>query len=251
MYPPLFVLLLLGQSSGWLLLLYVLVAHVQQKGQIRWWHGFLIVPAVFKPHIALPAVLYLLYQGRKQYRFLFTAAFSLAVALLPAFLIMPNWLAAWLPNGRGFEPNSLASLARVPIRLFEIHFAASTAEQALVWGICGLSAAFFYVLLRWRRGTLAVYDWLLLFCLCLPLINDYDLVILLPFIARRPRLLLIASLAGIPVWLYVVFSGYALGNLGLYNGSLLISWTLLIVRIVQVDDAALQRVAPPLLGFNR
>jgi hypothetical protein len=244
-YPPLFLLLLLGQSTAWLLPLYILAAHYAAGRQVRWWHGLFFGVAIFKPHVALPAVLYLLYRWRRHYGALIAGVISSVAVVLPAFLIMPDWIQHWLPNGRGFEPANLATIARVPVQLFDIPFAPSAGQQALVWGFALLAGAIAFWLIR-RRQPLTVYDGILLYAFALPLLNDYDLIILLPFIAQQPRRLLLAAVAGIPVWLYALMSGYQLGNLGLYNMSVLITLVLLAERILQ--PARTQRVQNPLLS---
>lgn len=244
-YPPLFILLLLGQSSGLLLPLYIVAAWTMRGYKPRWWHGLTFIAAVFKPHIAFPAVVYLLYRWRRQPAIFFTGCAALASITIPAFIIMPDWVLAWLPNGRGFEPVNLAAIARIPVRMFDIGFAPTAWAQMAVWAFCGIIAVILLMLLRWRHKNMTFYDMLLVFCFCIPLLNDYDLIIILPFIAPNRRRLLLALTAGIIAWMYAVMSGAVLGNLGYYNMSVLITLVLLVDRMLHHPNPEPAPAVPP------
>lgn len=208
-YPPLGVLLLIGQSS-WLLMPPFIVAACQQgQSRIPWWQGALVALGVFKPHVAAPIWIWLAWRWWRQRQWPALAAWVAGVIglVLPSFILRPNWLFEWLPNGRGFEPVNLASIAQVPVILGGLAYAPGTSGLLGVVSFCLLIGLIVYGLLRWRRGTLALYDWVLLFFFVSPFVNDYDLVVLLPFIARSRRLLLLALTAGILVWLFAMLSG--------------------------------------------
>ena len=229
-YPPLFVLLL-GQSTGWLIPLYFLAA---SKRAPRWWHGVFLGAALFKPHIAILAVVILLWRWRKTPSALFVGAVTCLGLLIPAFLQFPGWLGVWLKNGRGFEPVNLASVARIPVRGLNLQFVTTPGMLVLVWGFA-IGVALFVAWLLWqRRGRLTVYDLVLIFCFTLPLINDYDLVILLPFLVQRPKRMLIALAAGLPAWLYAMMTTQPTMPLGFYNLSVLITLALIAERVLDL-----------------
>lgn len=247
-YPPLFLLILLGQSTTWVMLMLVLIAHYEQGGKVRAWHGIAVASFFFKPHLAALGLLYLLWRWRKSPATL-AVALGMALALLiPAFAYLPSWVGEWLAQGRrGFEIGSMVSVAGWWVRMFNLPFAPSASVQLLVWGISAGVAVGLLGLAYWRRGKLEFYDWLLVLCLTLPLIHDYDLVILLPFIALRPRLLLVALVCGALAWLFAMFSRQPDG-LGMFSACWTMSFMLYAVRLLKVQDADLMCLRPARLG---
>jgi hypothetical protein len=205
-YPPLFILILLGQSSWLLLPAFMLAAGDKKRQSSPWWHGLALALCVFKPHIALPVVVYLLYRWWKQHSPAFYVAIVGMIAVcIPAFLIRPTWLAEWLPSGRGFEPVNLASIAFVPVQLAGLGFAPGTGGQVIVYSFCALVGVGLFVLLR-RQGHLTLYDWVLLFFFVNPFLNDYDLIVLLPFITQNRRRLLVALVGGVVSWVFALMT---------------------------------------------
>lgn len=242
-FPPLIILLILGQSTWLIIPIYALIVYVvEQDKPLKWWHGFLLVGMVFKPHIAGFGVAWLIYRGYRQARFWLVACLTWIVLLIPGLLLRPTWIIEWLPSGRGFEPVSLGSIAIIPVRLLGLDVSRvlgmdpGAGNQAIVWGFCVVTALILLMLLVKRRGTLTVYDWVLVFCFANPLLNDYDLVILLPFIALFPRRLLLALVAGIAVWVYVLMTGQVQGTLGQFNAVLLIPTVLLFDRFYKIHN---------------
>jgi len=240
-FPPFAILIILGQSTWLILPIYALVVFVVEQGKpLKWWHGFLLIGMVFKPHIAGLGVVWLLYKGYRYIGFWVTAVLTWVLIFIPGFIMRPTWLIEWLPSGRGFEPVSLGSIAIVPVRILGLDVSRvvgmdpGAMNQLLVWGFCGLTAVLLLVLLYWRRKTLTIYDWMLVFCFANPLLNDYDLVIILPFIAMFPRRLLLALVASLAVWVYVLMTGYTEGTLGQYNAVLLITTVLLFDRLYKI-----------------
>lgn len=243
--PALFILFLLGQSTWILLPLYMLGVHYSEGGRVRAWHGWLLGLAVLKPHIALPAALYLLWHWRRQRWALVWAVVSVTIITLPSFFIMPNWPIQWLSNTRGFEPINLASIAFLPRNGLGLSAIPSTSEQVLVWLFCIAIALVLYRLLLWRRKQVIWYDLVLIYFLTLPLINDYDLVVLLPFIGDRPRRLLLSNTAGILAWIIVAFTFVNLDK-ARWSMSFFITFILLVVRFARLDEAHWAAKAPPI-----
>lgn len=215
-YPPLFILILLGQSSWLLLPAFYLAARDEVRLRrtpddshlpAPWWHGLALAPAVFKPHIAFLAVIYLLYRWWRQRSPAFYAGIAAMLLIsLPAFIIRPLWPLEWLPSGRGFEPVNLASIAFVPVQALALGFAPGPVGQGIVYAFCLGVAAVLYGLLRWRRGRLTLYDAMLIFFFVNPFLNDYDLIVLLPFIVQSRRRLLIALVGGVLSWTFAMFT---------------------------------------------
>lgn len=238
-YPPFVILLILGQSTWLLFPIYGLVAY-RVNHPPKWWYGIFLFGAVFKPHIALMGVAWLVYRWYRYRNFWLTAVATWVILLLPGFLMRPTWLFEWLPSGRGFEPISLGSIAIVPVRLLGIDvnrvigMDPGAGNQAMIWLFCGLFALFLLFSLYKRRGRLEFYDWLLVFCFANPLLNDYDLIIILPLIALFPRRLLLALTSGILVWVYVMITAHAMGTGGQYNAVLLITTVLLFDRFYRL-----------------
>ncbi len=233
-YAPLGILLLIGQSSWLMLPLFILASRQKDDRCVPWWYGLALGLCVLKPQVGLFAALWLLYRWRRQRPVLIAGAAAMAALIAPGFLIFPGWLLEWLPNGRGFEPINLASIAFVPVQLGQLGFAPGAGGLALVWGFCLLAGAGVYVLLKQRREKLGFYDWSLLFVFVSPVLNDYDLVVLLPFIASRPRRLLLALVAGIVSWLFAMMTKR-------WSMSFMITLVLLVQRLWQVrreEDAA-------------
>ncbi len=227
-YPPLFILLLLGQSSWLTMLLFIMAARHTKERPVRWWHGLIFGVSVFKPHIAFPAFVYLVYRWRNHRRTLVVGALTMLAVVLPSFVIRPGWISEWLPSGRGFEPVNLASIAYIPVRLGRIPFAPDSTVQALVWLFCLAVGIVVYILLKRQRSKLEIYDWMLLFFFVNPALNDYDLVVLLPFIANHPRRLLLAVTAGIVTWVYAMMTLQ-------WNMSFMVMLVLLFARVWHVD----------------
>lgn len=243
--PALFILFLLGQSTWLLLPLYILGVRYSEGARVRAWHGVLLGLAVLKPHIALPAALYLLWHWRRHRWALVWAVVSVLVITLPSFLIMPDWPIKWLSNTRGFEPINLASIAFLPRNGLDLPPIPSTGTQMLVWLFCGAIAYALYRLLLWRRGRVTWYDLVLIYFLTLPLTNDYDLVVLLPFIGDRPRRLLLSNTAGILAWIIVAFTFVNLDK-ARWSMSFFITFILLVARFARLDEARWAAKAPPI-----
>ncbi len=237
-YPPLGVLLLIGQSSWLIIPAYIIGARDHMDRRVPWWYGLVMALGVFKPHVALPvwACLAWRWWRRREWAALIAWATGVIVLMLPAFLLRPGWLLEWLPNGRGFEPVNLASVALIPVQLAGMGFAPGPEALAVVWGFCLLVGVAGYTLLRRRRGRLTLYDWALLFFFVSPVLNDYDLVVLLPFVAQRRRRLLLALTAGIVTWLFAMMSG-AVSAHARWSMSLLVTLALLALRLWRVDAA--------------
>ncbi|MBN2469203.1 MAG: hypothetical protein JXN59_00660, partial [Anaerolineae bacterium] len=237
-YPPLGVLLLIGQSSWLVLPSFIIAARDCAKRRVPAWYGILLAPGIFKPHVALPVWIWLAWQWwrRGERRALAAWALSAAVLTLPAFVMRPGWLMEWMPNGRGFEPVNLASIALVPVQLGEMGFAPGTQGLVVVFVFCLAVALAVYALLRSRRRQLALYDWVLCFFFVSPFLNDYDLVVLLPFVAASPRRLLLALTAGIVTWLFAMMSG-AVSPHYRWSMSLLLTLVLLVERLWRSDPA--------------
>jgi hypothetical protein len=240
-FPPLAILLILGQSTWLIIPVYILVAYVVEQGRpLKWWHGFLLAGMIFKPHIAGFGVVWLFYKGYKHTRFWIVAGLTWAILFIPSLIMRPAWILEWLPSGRGFEPVSLGSIAIIPVRLLGLDVSRvvgmdpGAGNQAVVWGFCIITTFILLALLYKCHGTLDVYDWVLVFCFANPLLNDYDLVILLPFIALFPRRLLLSLVAGLAVWVYVLMTGQVQGTLGQFNAVLLITTVLIFDRFYKV-----------------
>lgn len=240
-YPPFVILIILGQSTWLIIPIYALIVFVIERNKpLRWWQGILLAGMVFKPHLAVLGVAWLLYRGYKYRGFWITTVVTWILLTIPGMLMRPTWLIEWLPSGRGFEPISLGSIAIIPVRLLGLDISRVVGmdpgpiNQMIVWGFCGVTAIVLLILLRQRRGRLTVYDWMLVFCFANPLLNDYDLVILLPFIAGHPRRLWLALTCSLVIWVYVLMTGYSESNLGQYNAVLLVTAVLLFERFYQL-----------------
>lgn len=240
-FPPFIILLILGQSTWLILPIYMLVIYIIEQGKpLKWWYGFFLIGMVFKPHIAGLGVVWLLYKGYRYRGFWITSIFTWIAVAIPGFIMRPTWLMEWLPSGRGFEPISLGSVAIIPVRMLGLDVSRvvgmdpGVSNQIIIWGFCGLIALVLLGLLYWRRGTLTIYDWMLVFCFANPILNDYDLIIILPFIAMFPRRLLLGVTAGLVVMVYALMTGYIEGNLGQYNAVLLITTVLLFDRFYRL-----------------
>ena len=234
-YPPLGVLLLIGQSS-WLVLPPFWVGVRDQAGEeAPWWHGLLVALGLFKPHIALPVWVWLGWRWLKRRQWAALAAWAAGVAILvvPSFLIRPGWLVEWLPQPRGYEPVNLATLAQIPVVLGHVTFAPDRETQVVIYALCLLMGVILYAIVRWRRGGLALYDWTLVVFLVNPMLHDYDLLALLPFIARSRRRLLLALTVGVLVWLFAMMSRVTAPK-GRWSMSLLITLVLLADRLWNV-----------------
>jgi hypothetical protein len=228
-YAPLGILLLIGQSSWLMLPLYMLALWQIDERHVPAWYGLIFGIVVLKPQVAVVAVMWLVYRWRQQKTVLLVGALAIIAMSIPAFVLRPGWLWEWLPNGRGFEPVNLASVAFIPVQLGQMDFAPGAGAQAVVWGFCALVGLVVYSLLRWRRGTLTLYDWVLVFFLISPVLNDYDLVVLLPFIANRPRRLMLALTAGVVTWLFAMMTKR-------WSMSFMITLALLVLRLWRLDD---------------
>jgi len=223
LYPPLLALIHIGQSSWLLLPMYLATAQVQSRREIPPWLGLIFLPAMFKPHIAFPAALWLLFHWRGQARLWFVALVGALSLIMPAFLLRPTWVQEWLSNTRPLE-QTVTSIAAIPIRLgYENNL-------LFVLGFCAGVALLLYALLRQRRGKLAAYDWMLLYFFCSPFIIYYDLYLLLPFIAPYRRRLLLAMTAGSIALLFAFMSAFR------WEMCIAITMALLMERILRLKD---------------
>ena len=191
-YPPLADTVLLGQNT-WLLLPLFALGDAHERGQrVPWWHGLIAALGVLKPHIAFPVWIWLGWRWRGQWRVYAAWALGTLGLLLPGFLLRPGWLGEWLSNsiqGRG----TLAAIGRASVALVPDRLGFST---VVIYLFCGVVALLVYGLLRWRRGKLDFYDWTLLFVFASPMLNAYDLIVLVPFLVRRRRRMWLALAPG-------------------------------------------------------
>jgi hypothetical protein len=232
-FTPLFLHILLGQSTAFLIPLFYLASTPRPP---RWWYGVILATALLKPHIAAPAVLILLWRWRHHWRALLVGAITSIAILIPTFLHTPNWIQQWLGSARGYEIVSLVTVPRIVIRAFDMPYVPAPDQQRLIWGLAIAAAAILLGLLWARRKKLAFYDVFLVFCFTAPLVHDYDLVILIPFLVQRPRRLLLALVAGLPAWVYAMMSGTPERPLGMYNLSILITLALIAERLLDLRE---------------
>jgi len=202
-FAPLGDMVLLGQNTWMLLPLYLLGRDHKAGQRVPWWHGLVLAIGALKPHIALPVWLWLGWRWRGQWKpYLAWLAGMIALAI-PAFLIRPTWLTEWLLNssqGRGTEAAiGRGSVALIPDR--------PDLPMWIVYLFCALVAVAVYLLLKRRRGTLTFYDWTLLYVFASPVMNDYDLIVLLPFILGHRRRLAVTLTAGIAAWAFALMTG--------------------------------------------
>lgn len=241
-YPPLFIHMQLGQSTSLLLPLYWL-ADIASRHGVRWWYGLFVPLAIFKPHIAILPVVFLFWFGRKQVLFWLSAIVSSIIVMLPAFILQPSWVVDWLSAGRGFKLPSIANVGIIPIQILQLGeeqtpLINATVGQLIVLAWGGLIALGLLWWIHHRRGELTFYDWVLVFAFTNPFMHDYDLIILLPLIANRPRRLLLAITAGALVWVYAfTFTSY-------FNASVVIPLVLIAARLLRLDDE-FDPIAPP------
>lgn len=233
-YPPFYIHMRLGQST-WLMIPLYWLADIASKNGVRWWYGLFMPLAILKPHIAILPFVFLLWYGRKKIIFLATSTIASIGFLAPAFVIQPTWLIDWLTAGRGYKIPSIANVGIIPIHLLQLGetqnaLVSDAVGQMIVLVFCGLIA----VMLLWgiyqRRGVLTFYDWALIFAFTNPYMHDYDLIILLPMLANRPKRLLIALTAGLAVWVYGMhYTTY-------WNASVIIPLALIVARFMRLDD---------------
>lgn len=197
-WPPLVSLVHIGQSSWLLLPMYMAARRSEDQRPLHPAWGVGLVTALFKPHIAVPAGLWLLWREWRNLRFWLVAILSGGVLLLISFMLRPDWPSAWLANVRELEP-TVVSLALIPIRL--------GFSNGVVLLICLGLGLLLLALIHRIRGSLRLYDWVLIYFAVSPFIIYYDLVLLLPFIGPKPRRLLLALCAGLPAWVYATMTG--------------------------------------------
>lgn len=233
-FAPFYIHMVLGQSTWLIVPLYWLALIADRQQQVRWWYGLFVPLALLKPHIAILPFVWLFYHGRRQITFLVTAIVATVLVMLPSFLLEPAWVSEWLSAGRGYKIPSIANIGIIPIQLLQlgesqlprVHPALG---QLVVLFFGGAVAWALLCYLQRRRTDLIFYDWALVFALTNPFMHDYDLIILLPFLANRPKRLLLALTAGLAVWVYAQMTTY-------YNASSIIPLTLLVARFLRVDE---------------
>lgn len=233
-YPPFVIHTILGQSTWLLLPIYWLALQADRNKKLKWWYGLAVPFALFKPHISLLPLAWLVYHERRNIAFWGVSIVSSLLAFIPAFILQPNWVTEWLSAGRGYKIPSIANIGIFPIQVLRLGdtqtaLLDATSGQLVVLAFCGSMALALLFAIYQRRGTLTLYDWVLVFALTNPFMHDYDLIILLPFIANRPKRLLIAVVAGLVVWVSMAFTTY-------YNASIVITFTLFVVRLLRVDE---------------
>ncbi|MBN2470546.1 MAG: hypothetical protein JXN59_07470 [Anaerolineae bacterium] len=236
-YPPLGLLLLLGQSTWLALPAFIIGAREDDQRPVRAWTGVLLALGVFKPHVVAPVWAWLAWRWwrRGERRALLVWALAVLLLALPAFLLRPTWPVEWLANGRSAGRVNLANLAMIPLKLGAVEAAPGPGGSVLVAVFCLLAGAGLYGLLRWRRQQVSLYDWVLVYCLASPFVYDYDLIVLLPFVAPHPRRLLLALTVGLVAWLFAMLSG-AVSPHYRWSMSLLITLALFAERVIRRDD---------------
>lgn len=238
-FPPFVLHMILGQST-WLVLPLFAYALWSNEKSVRWWHGIITLLVVFKPHIGGLAVVWLWYHYRHRRGFIITSFLSIVTVVIPAFLMQPTWLVDWLGNGRSFKLSSMANLGIIPVDLLGLggeevlELAPTLSDQLPVYLFGGVLAIVLLCVVYRQRGTLTLYDWVLAFCLSNPLLHDYDLIILIPFIGLFPRRLLLGLTTGIIVWIYALMTGA-------YQASIFIPLILWVSRVL-VTDSRLDKI---------
>jgi len=216
--------MLLGQSTWLLLPQYWLAERAARGDRATFWHGLLVAPGMFKPHVAALAWVWLAVRWRGQWRAYAGWLAGVLLLSVPAFVLQPDWPLAWLAvafGGRAEDSTiGRASLYLVADRL------ALPMLIGLAW--CLLAAGLIVMLLRWRRGTMEFYDWVLVFALGNPLLNAYDLIFLLPCLLHDRRRIGVALTAGVVAWAFAFVAGR-------FSLSLLVTLVLLVERLWRVE----------------
>ncbi len=223
--PPLGDHLLLGQSTWLLLPQYQLAERANREERATFGHGLLVALGVLKPHVAVLAWTWLAIHWRGQWRAYAGWLAGVLLLSIPAFVLQPSWPLAWLTTIlRGRANDSAmgrASLYLVADRL--------GLPPLIGWLGCLLAAVLIFTALRSRRGRMAFDDWALLFALCNPLLNAYDLVFLLPCLVDNRRWIGVALAVGTIAWAF----GFVGGRFSL---SVFIPLALLVERLWRVEN---------------
>ncbi len=232
-FAPLGDMVLLGQNTWMMIPLFTLGLNHREGQHVPWWHGLVLALGALKPHIAFPVWLWLGWRWRGQWKPYLAWGLGMIALAVPAFLLRPTWLIEWLLNssqGRGTEAAiGRGSIALIPDR--------PGLPMPVVYLFCLLVAVLVYALLRWRRGRLEFYDWTLLFLFASPVMNDYDLIVLLPFLVGQRRRMAVALVAGIAAWAFAFATGR-------WSMSVMITLALIVER-------AWRRDAPDRSGLDR
>jgi hypothetical protein len=201
-FPPLISMVMLGQNSWMLLPLFIAAHQTENDDQVAWWYGLVFVLASFKPHIALPAGLWLLSKWWKQPQVLLTAAVGWLLLAIPAFVLRPTWLQEWLGNYGAYR-QQVTSMALFLVR------GGFADNRPVVLMFSVVVGALLYAILKIRRKQLQFYDWALIYFFSSPFVIYYDMVLLLPFIAVSRRRFYLAMTAGIVALLYAAMTNLA------------------------------------------
>ena len=96
MIPALGDHMLLGQSTWLLLPQYWLAERAARGDRATFWHGLLVAPGMFKPHVAALAWVWLAVRWRGQWRAYAGWLAGVLLLSVPAFVLQPDWPLAWL-----------------------------------------------------------------------------------------------------------------------------------------------------------
>lgn len=169
--------------------------------------GFLLGLTLLKPQLAIVPLGFAFYQWWKDFyrnkripRQAWAWAISLAIILLPSFLIRPAWMAEWLGNLRPLAERAMAGIVPRTLLLF------NGMNKSVFWIVLGTVAILIFLAI-WRINHMKVtLDLAMLWGFIVsPLIHDYDLIQLVPLLVKS-RLLKVAILLSIPGWMVMVFA---------------------------------------------
>jgi hypothetical protein len=175
-----------------------------RRNQKSKWAGIWLSLLLLKPQLAIAPLSWAVYKWLKQFIsekkipgqfsvFFITSLFI----FLPWFVQNPNWVSEWLANPRNLGLRGMAGI--IPRTLMYMNF------HPIIFWLLIFSLTFFFIYIMNKRQI--NFDKIILLSFVIfPLLNDYDMIQLIPLLDNHKRRIW-AVISSIPLW-FTIFLAY-------------------------------------------
>lgn len=176
-----------------------------RKNQMSKWSGIWLSLLLLKPQLAIAPLGWATYRWTKQFRSekkipdqLIIFLLSTLIIFLPWFIYNPTWVSEWLANPRNLGLRAMASIIPRTLTYVNVH--------PIIFWLLLLFITVSFIYLMHKKRLLNFDKVILLSFVIFPLLNDYDLIQLIPLLDNQKRRVL-AFMSSIPLW-FTIFLAY-------------------------------------------
>jgi hypothetical protein len=175
-----------------------------RKNHMSKWAGIWLSLLLLKPQLAIAPLGWITYKWVKQFISekkipdqLIIFLISTSIIFLPWFIHNPKWVLEWLANPRNLGSRAMAGIIPRTLMYLKLH-------PIIFWLlILIITASIIYVMYKKRQVN---FDKIILLSFVIfPLLNDYDLIQLIPLLDNQKKQVW-AFMSSIPLWFTIFFA---------------------------------------------